>query len=290
MAICRSPAGDSKGERSTEEADKKALKRPPRPPKTLFRWSYAPDEEEEDDAEEVEPLATDRPDFTEASSTVGKGVFQIETGYTFIEDRKDGVVLQGHSWGEALMRYGFLADWLELRLGVFPISERSTDEGSTSGVEDLYVGVKLALTEQSGWWPEMALTPQATVPTGSSHFQNYATLVGVNWLYGWDINDFLATGGSTQINKAIDEELDSYAEFAQSWTINYTLSEQLGAYTEWFALVPSGTQLAETEHYFDGGFTFKFNKDVQWDIRGGVGLNDAAADYFVGTGLSVRCR
>ena len=217
-------------------------------------------------------------------------MFQIETGYTFIEDRKDGVVLQNHSWGEALMRYGFLADWLELRLGVFPVSERSTDEGSTSGVEDLYVGVKLALTEQSGWWPEMALTPQATVPTGSSHFQNYATLIGVNWIYGWDINKFLATGGSTQVNKAVDEELDSYAEFAQSWTINYTLTEQLGAYTEWFALVPSGTQLAETEHYFDGGFTFKFTKDVQWDIRGGIGLNDAAADYFVGTGLSVRLR
>jgi len=27
---------------------------------------------------------------------------------------------------------------------------------------------------------------------------------------------------------------------------------------------------------------------VQWDVRAGVGLNDAADDYFVGTGLSVR--
>jgi hypothetical protein len=30
--------------------------------------------------------------------------------------------------------------------------------------------------------------------------------------------------------------------------------------------------------------------DVQWDVRAGVGLNDDAADYFAGIGLSVRLR
>lgn len=44
----------------------------------------------------------------------------------------------------------------------------------------------------------------------------------------------------------------------------------------------------ETQHYTDGGFTYKLTDDIQWDIRAGLGRNDAAADYFVGTGLSVR--
>ena len=52
----------------------------------------------------------------------------------------------------------------------------------------------------------------------------------------------------------------------------------------------SGSQTAETEHYFDGGFTYKFTKDVQWDIRAGYGLNRAAADFFGGMGLSLRFR
>ncbi|MCA9212882.1 MAG: hypothetical protein KDB27_07455 [Planctomycetales bacterium] len=30
--------------------------------------------------------------------------------------------------------------------------------------------------------------------------------------------------------------------------------------------------------------------DVQFDIRAGMGLNDDADDFFVGTGLSVRFR
>jgi hypothetical protein len=112
----------------------------------------------------------------------------------------------------------------------------------------------------------------------------------VNWLYGWDINDWLATGGSTQANRRIEDSGESYTQFAQAWTINYSLAEGLGAYTEWFALIPSGADTDKTEHYFDGGFTYLLNDDVQLDLRAGVGLNDAAEDYFIGTGLSIRVR
>ena len=61
-------------------------------------------------------------------------------------------------------------------------------------------------------------------------------------------------------------------------------------YTEWFALMPNGAATAQVEHYGDGGFTFLLSDDIQWDIRAGVGLNEAADDYFVGTGVSIRFR
>ena len=38
----------------------------------------------------------------------------------------------------------------------------------------------------------------------------------------------------------------------------------------------------------DGGFTFLVNNNFQLDVRAGVGLNEAADDYFVGTGFAVR--
>lgn len=75
---------------------------------------------------------------------------------------------------------------------------------------------------------------------------------------------------------------------AQSWTIAYTLTDKWGAYTEWFALIPDGAEMVRAEHYFNGGFTFLLCDDVQWDIRAGGGLNDAAIDSFFGTGLSIR--
>ena len=253
---------------------------------TLMRWGSAPNVEGGPDLNE--PLITDRPDFTEASSTVGVGVVQLEMGYTysFDDDGTDRVV--GHSYPEPLLRVGVLADWLELRVG-WNYATESVGVIRESGGEDLYLGFKIGLTPQVGLFPEMALIPQMTVPTGADAFTADETLPGLNWVYGWDVTDCVATGGSTQINRTIDEVVvDAYAEWAQSWTVNYGLHDRVGAYTEWFALFPHSAVSASTEHYFDGGFTFLVNNNVQLDIRAGLGLNDAADDYFAGAGLSIR--
>ena len=259
-------------------------------PGTLFMWSA---DGEPGGPNLDEPIVTDRPDFTEASVTVGRGVAQLETGLTYFYNSDSGESVRTQSFGEPLFRYGMFADWFEVRVALFPLNERTValgDSDSTAGLADLYTGVKFALTPQQGILPEMALVPQMNIPTGSNAFTSDTVEPGVNWLYGWDINDCLATGGSTQGNRRIDDNGDSYLEMAQSWTINYSLAEGLGAFTEWFALIPSDAETAKTEHYLDGGFTYLLNNDVQLDLRAGVGLNDAAADYFVGTGLSVRVR
>src|SRR5690606_21949136 len=54
-------------------------------PMTLFQWSSG--NSYGGGASLDEPLASDRPDFTEASTTVGRGVVQLEMGYTYVEDR-----------------------------------------------------------------------------------------------------------------------------------------------------------------------------------------------------------
>ena len=257
---------------------------------TLFQWSYGTSFGGGADLDE--PLVTDRPDFTESSSTVGLGTGQLEFGYTYTYDNDGTQSVRSQSFPETLLRYGILAQWLELRIG-WNYAEQRTRNGATSvtttGAEDLYLGFKIALTPQEGILPEMALIPQLTIPSGSSALTNDEVLAGVNWCYGWEINDCLATAGSSQFNRAIDEGTgEGYIEFAQSWTVAYSLSESVGAYTEWYAFIPSGADTASTEHYFNGGFSFLLSNDVQLDVRAGLGLNRAADDYFIGTGASVR--
>ena len=240
-------------------------------------------------SEPIGPITTDRPDFTEASSTVGANVAQLEMGYTFTHDN-ESIATGSHSTPEALFRIGTPINWLELRLAANRLQE-NTGSVSHGGAEDLYLGVKLGLTAQDGMLPEMALVPQMTVPTGGSVFTNHQVLPGVNWLYGWDVTDCLTTAGSTQFNHAVDSGTGTgYTEWAQSWTVGYSLHDRVGMYTEWYALMPDNAATAQVEHYGNGGFTFLLNDDIQWDIRAGVGLNDAADDYFLGTGLSIRFR
>ena len=254
---------------------------------TLLDWQSA---SERTSSEPLGPITTDRPDFTEASSTVGANVAQVEMGYTFAHDDDEGIATGTHSTPEALFRFGTHINWLELRLAVNLLQE---DIGpvSNSGAEDLYLGAKFGLTTQAGMLPEMALVPQMTVPTGGSAFTNDQVLPGVNWIYGWDVTDCVTTTGSTQFNRAVDSGTGTgYTEWAQSWTVGYSLHDRVGMYTEWFALMPNNAETAQVEHYGNGGITFLLNDDIQWDIRAGLGLNDAAADYFLGTGLSIRFR
>jgi hypothetical protein len=258
-------------------------------PGTLMQWSYGTSSLGGPDLSE--PLVTDRPDFTEASTTVGLGVAQIEFGYTYTYNNDAGDSAATNSYGEPLLRYGILADWLELRLAVFPTHQRTTTSGNrdhVSGAEDMYAGFKIALTPQECWLPEMAIIPQMNIPTGSGAFTSDSVEPGLNWIYSWELSDCISTAGSSQGNRRIDDTGDAYFEYAQSWTVAYTLTDTVGAYTEWYGLIPSGADTTLPEHYFNGGFTLLLSNDVQFDIRAGVGLNDAADDYFVGSGFSIR--
>jgi hypothetical protein len=269
--------------------------------RTLFLW---PGQEPSDD-EEV-PFATDRPDFTEASSTVGRGRVQLEFGYTFIQDDEDGARVRAQSFPETLLRVGVLADWLEFRMAWNYGIERTTEGGVSTTIsepEDLYLGVKLWLTEQDGIFPEMALVPQMTVPSAPVLTEPFAPLFqptrafgtgevmpGVNWLYGWDIGEIGYIAGSTQGNRALDDAGVFYTEFAQSVTVGYVWTERLTQYTEWFAFFPHGAVDPGTqpEHYLNGGFTYLVADNFQVDVRAGYGLNRAADDFFAGTGAAFR--
>ena len=244
-------------------------------------------------------LVADRPDFTEATSTVGRGVFQFEFGYTFGVDNEDEVTTLAHSYGEPLLRIGFLADQLEFRVGASAATRSTESHGRTateSGLEDLYLGVKLAFTGQRGLFPAISILPQITLATGSDVFSAGRSLPGVNFLYSWDFTGTVSLAGSTQVNAAVGDANQDYAEWAQSLSCGVALGERAGLYGEWYAFVPAGLDVpaghapARSEHYLNSGLTWLASEDLQWDIRVGTGLNDAAEDLYVGAGVVFRTR
>ena len=91
---------------------------------------------------------------------------------------------------EALLLVGIFADWFEFRIVQDTLRQRQTvDEVTTTanGAKDLYLWVKLALTEQKGWLPATVVIPQMTVPTGSAEVTAGRILPGVNVDFGWEV-------------------------------------------------------------------------------------------------------
>jgi hypothetical protein len=258
--------------------------------KTLMQWSYGTSFEGGPDL--YAPLVTDRPDFTESSVTVGRGVVQLETGYTFSYDSEGNESTTHHSFPETLLRIGMFAEWFELRIDWNYAIEQvdvGGDEDTSDGAEDLGLGIKLALTPQEGCLPETAIILQMTVPSGGEDFTADEILPGVLYLYSWEINDDWSTGGLSGVHSDMDVLTDdSHVLIHQSWTVGRSWTDRISSYTEWFVLAPTSADTTHVQHYLDGGFTFLINNDLQWDILAGLGLNAAADDFFVGSGLSYR--
>ena len=272
-------------------------------PKTIFNWRLNScqsgcDSTECDSGSDYfgnaggpdDTIITDRPDFTEASSVVGYGVLQVESGYRYTFDNDGTNQVIRNTYPDMLIRYGVFRDWMELRVG-WSYSHERTNGVENSGSEDLLVGFKYALAEQQGILPELAAISHVRVPTGGRGFSNNEVLPGAVLLYTWELNDSLSVAMNSGVNQAIDEAtFTKYEEFFHSVSVAAAITNRLGAYSEYYTLAPSGADTMVPEHYFDGGFTYLITNDIQWDIYAGLGLNDAADDYFAGSGLSFRLR
>src|SRR5262249_7341770 len=108
-------------------------------------------------------------------------------GYTFA--KKDSSFLS-HSYPEALLRVGMFADWFEFRIGQNFLHEEEKIGGMTnvrSGAQDLYLGMKLALTQQRDRLLAIPVIPQMMVPPGSSDLTASGVLPGLNVDMSWEI-------------------------------------------------------------------------------------------------------
>lgn len=253
---------------------------------SLLRWSADPEAGELPQPDE--PLVTNRPSFTASSSVVGLGIFQIESGYQYTSDRTGPEQKTSHTYPNTQFRYGILANWLELQCA-FDFTSQTVNGIDSTSANDLVLGLEFGLTPQDGWRPQTALVSQMKVGVDREAGANSDVLPGSILIYHWDIGDSLSTTGSTQFNREIDGGSDAtYTQWAQSWLASYSLSDRLSTYGEFYGLFPSNADTVRVQHYFDGGLLYLLNNNLQWDIRAGVGLNDQADDYFVGSGLSIR--
>jgi hypothetical protein len=251
----------------------------------LLGNSGAPSEASGEDR--IEP---DRPHLPEASTTVGLGRTVIEGGYTFTSKGSEFV---SHSAPELLVRTGAFAEWFELRIGQSLLDQRQTIDGiptHASGAQDLYLGAKVAVTQQHGLLPQIAVIPQMTVPTGAAEVTARQVLPGVNVDMSWEIiKNFFGLELVIGNNRVQDELGGLRHELSTGLTAALQLTKQLEAFVEWDAFYSrGGFASAAPRHYAVGGLVYFVNSNFALDIRAGVGLNSRSNDFLAGTGFAVR--
>ncbi|QDU37524.1 hypothetical protein Mal4_18380 [Maioricimonas rarisocia] len=243
-----------------------------------------------------ERIETERHDFTQSTVTVGRGVFQIEGGYTFFYKDHEDEIETSHSLPEMLLRYGVSED-IEVRMKTDYIWRFVDEADNVDGAEDLQLAVKLGMTEQECLIPESALELGITVPTGGSAWTTERVQFGLDYIYGWELTEGLTLYGSTGMfeNAAGDFGLlpeepaaDRFVVMSQSAAVGVDLSPSSTMYLEYYGLFSSGLDDNLSVGIFNIGVDFYATDNLVFDIRSGVGLTDDSDDFFFGVGGGYR--
>lgn len=231
----------------------------------------------------VEPIVTDRPSFTESPATVGEGRVQLEAGYTLA--RASGTT--GHTLGEILIRIGLDAP-AELRIGLDSYAWSRGPAGARSGFTDTSLGLKIRLADGGSGpaHPSLGLLLASTLPTGNDPFFGKAAVQPEAKLAaGWTLGD--RTTLDSNLNYAyISDDGARVHRLATSLVLARAWTERIGSYIEGYGFVPRDVARDDVV-YVNGGLTYLLAPLLQLDLRVGLRVADPD-DRFAGIGIAYR--
>lgn len=244
-------------------------------------------------AEVPDPICADRPGVATPTCTVPAGVVQIET--TLIDwsrDRSSGLRIDELALGESAIKLG-LSDRLHVEAVVAPfISARVRGGGereTVSGFGDITIAAKYRLT--SGSSPvQLAVRPFVKLPAAKKSLGNGKAEGGIAVPI-----EFSPSG--TGLSVALAPQLDLVADgegsghhlaTSQVISLGIPLGERLSGSAEYWAswdFDPDGTI---RQHGIAGSVAYLVTNDLQIDAGLVAGLNRAASDVQLYSGVAFR--
>lgn len=225
----------------------------------------------------AQEMVTDRPDQTESANIVEKGHVQVELGTLFERDEFDSNL----NSVATLFRLG-LTSKLELRFGLdqqwlYP----TIGEENYTGLAPVALGFKLALSEEDCWRPKLALLTTFSIPFSDYTLQSAYSGIDMRLLGEHTFSEKSGLGWNLGVAWNGDDA------FATGW-YSIAYGRELLPFLGFFAEIFGEFGPAPDMFSCDAGFTIPLKENLQLDLYGGTGLNDAASDYFIGLGLSFR--
>jgi hypothetical protein len=227
-------------------------------------------------------MVIERPDFTESTEVVGKGVIQFENGLTVERDHGTNNVTAG----ETLVRVG-ISKRVELRFGGDGfLAQGNPGIPSVYGYSDVELAAKFTVFRQGSHTPAVSLIPMLSVPAGSKEFSSGSYDPTLKVAMARELRRGFSLSGNLNFS-SLGSEDGRFLQTAISASLEHELGHGFGAYGEVFGLTAlekggSAAWIANT------GVCRLIGKDAQVDVRVGKRLTTAGPDLFWGVGIAIR--
>lgn len=226
-------------------------------------------------------IDTDRPDQTESAVTVPKKYFQGEFGFgkENLEGDKYNLVHPAF-----LFKYG-LSNRVELRLEGDFLSRYIhliPQTKSTTNIEPVGVGSKVALFEQKGLFPKTSVIVHMGLPFATTNYNKQQNLFpSFRFTCAHTITQHVGLGYN------FGAAWDGY-EKNPAWL--YTFSPNLSIGKRWYSYIEAFGfyEQKKWEHCLDGGCAYYLSNDAKIDFSGGIGLGSSVLKNYFGIGFSFR--
>ncbi|MBX2941327.1 MAG: transporter [Cyclobacteriaceae bacterium] len=233
-----------------------------------------------------ETIRTGRPGHSIGPFTVGKGIFQIQTGMDIFGFENKSAGFKGDGFlNNTVLRYGIAEKWEISALADYKVETLKSDalETDLSGLAAFDIGGRYHIYTGEGLIPSVGFQLRFRLPVLSEdyeidHVAPRFTLITsqklsdtftlfTNWGGKWNGNNSTGTGFYT-INLA------------------FPLCGKLGGFVENYGSLTNGN----FDSRFDTGLSYLVTNDLQLDVLGGPGSNDGVKDFFLSVGLSWRSK
>lgn len=234
-------------------------------------------------AQFYETIRSGRPGQSIGVSTVGQGIFQIQSGFDHFGYDNDQEGTKGNGYlTNTGVRIG-LTESFEVGAFFEYKTESATVNQITSrhqGLSNMLIGLRHQISKGDGLKPSIGFQFRLRLPLLSEYYKidniapSFIFVSSQQWKKFTLITNL---GGSWN-------GIDSSPTGLYTINLSCAFTNTFGAFVENYGAVTQGT----FETRMDGGVAWLLTKNLQLDLFAGLGHNHGLRDYFISTGFSWR--
>lgn len=232
-------------------------------------------------AQYSESIRTGRPGQAIGAYTVGKNVFQIQSGLTYnmVDFSSDAEINSFvHS---TVLRLG-VAEKLEVSGVINWQKDRITTAEQIEkfgGISNTQIGARYNFTKNQGAIPAIGIQGRLLLNAQSQDYRR--DKLGSKFIVatGNKINDWLSIGTNFGMTWSGNNQ-DPKSLYVLNFS--FGLTEKIGAFAEMYG------SFEDSNPFFDGGISYLIHNDLQLDISAGWDSQRDISSWFVDGGLSYR--